>query len=1228
MTEALDAMTTPAPVPKNEIERLAALRRYNILDTPPEAAFDRITALAARLFEVPIALVSLLDESRAWFKSCYGFNQQEVQRDASICNFVVLSDQVLVVSDTRQDVRFARNELIMQSTLEVRFYAGAPLLTPDGFNLGTLCLIDTKPRNGLTNEHLATLADLAAMVVDELELRLAARKITQIDAALQAVSQGVSGASGEAYFSALVQQLAKTLRMDYAYIGLLKGDNSEVISTIAACAQGQIINNFEYLLSDTACQEVIQQRKLCCYPSGVQALFANTPLLSSLNVESYVAMPFFDSKGTLIGLLGVMSQKPLENVQLVKSLLTISAQRIATELERQQAEKNIRQQQEQLQLFVQHVPAGVAMLDREMRYLYVSDRWLTSYGISNQDVIGKSHYDIFPEISTRWKQIHQRCLAGAVEKSEEDAFPRADGSVDWIQWEIHPWRTNTNEIGGIIIFSEIITERKLAESALRDSEQKFRNMADNAPFMVWVTDPTGYCTYLSQSWYDFTGQSEATGLGLGWLDATHAEDKEYAKDVFLSANVRQEAFWLEYRLRRKDGEYCFCIDAASPWFGVDGQFKGYVGSVIDITERKRAEAAAEEHRRLLKAVTDNASVSLFIMDEHQHCVFMNPAAEAMTGFTLAEVQGRALHDLIHHTRPDGSYYPLAECPIDRAFPQNNQEQGEEVFVRKDGSFYYVSYTASPIRDPIEIRGTIIEVQDITQEKQAEERFRLMANSIPQLAWMANPDGWIFWYNQQWYDYTGTTPQQMQERGWQSLHDQSELPKILVRWQHSINTGEPFDMEFPLRGADGVFRWFLTRMNPMKDAQGKVVLWFGTNTDVSEQRKLIFERATALETERAAREEAEKANRVRDEFLAILSHELRSPLNPILGWTRLLKSGRLNPQKATQALDIIERNAQLQVDLIADLLDISSILRGKLSLNVSVVNLSDIIAAAIETVHLAAQVKSIEIRPTIDSILGQVMGDAVRLQQVVWNLLSNAVKFTPNGGKVEVRLTCVGTDAQITVSDTGKGIEPDFLPYIFEYFRQEDASITRKFGGLGLGLAIARQIVELHGGTIAVDSPGVGQGATFTVRIPLAPQSSTTPPVTLSSESTFDLSEMFILVVDDEADSRELISFILEQEKAIVTVASSAIEALQVIERSMPNLVISDIGMPELDGYMLMRQIRTMPQGNQIPAIALTAYAGEIDRKQAEAAGFQLHLSKPIEPAQLLEAISKLISANQ
>lgn len=248
-------------------------------------------------------------------------------------------------------------------------------------------------------------------------------------------------------------------------------------------------------------------------------------------------------------------------------------------------------------------------------------------------------------------------------------------------------------------------------------------MADNAPVMIWITEPTGYCTYLSQGWYDFTGQTETTGLGLGWTDVVHQEDRTTAKQVFLEATKHHQAFRLEYRLRRSDGEYRYCIDAASPRFGADGQFLGYIGSVIDITDRKQAEAEAQSQRRLLEAVTNNASVALFIMDDRQQCVFMNPAAEAMTGFTLADVGGQALHDIIHHTRPDGSHYPLEECPIDRAFPQNNQERGEEVFVRPDGSFYHVSYTASPIRDAGEICGTIIEVRDITQEKQAEDRFR-------------------------------------------------------------------------------------------------------------------------------------------------------------------------------------------------------------------------------------------------------------------------------------------------------------------------------------------------------------------------------------------------------------------------------------------------------------------------------------------------------------------------
>jgi PAS domain S-box-containing protein len=400
--------------------------------------------------------------------------------------------------------------------------------------------------------------------------------------------------------------------------------------------------------------------------------------------------------------------------------------------------------------------------------------------------------------------------------------------------------------------------------------------------------------------------------------------------------------------------------------------------------------------------------------------------------------------------------------------------------------------------------------------------------------------------------------------------------------------------------------------------------------LAQQCAQALERARLYEAEQIAREVAESANRIKDEFLAVLSHELRSPLNPILGWTKLLRSKTFDAAATDRALETIERNAKLQTQLIEDLLDISRILRGKLHLNVSPIELTLIIEAALETVRLAAEAKSIQVKTRFDSNVGHVMGDSGRLQQIVWNLLSNAVKFTPASGRVEIRLERVGAQAQIRVSDTGKGIEPEFLPYVFDTFRQADYTTTRTFGGLGLGLAIVRHLVELHGGTVHAASAGEDEGSTFVVRLPLAPIQ---PKLTDSSErsSSFcNLSGVRILAVDDDADMRELLEFVLEQADAIVTVVASAREALDVLEQTQPDLLVSDIGMPEMDGYMLVRQVRTLTreQGGQIPAIALTAYAGEYDQQLALSAGFQKHLSKPIEPDHLLETIAALLRTSR
>ncbi|MGL5939831.1 MAG: hybrid sensor histidine kinase/response regulator [Waterburya sp.] len=398
-------------------------------------------------------------------------------------------------------------------------------------------------------------------------------------------------------------------------------------------------------------------------------------------------------------------------------------------------------------------------------------------------------------------------------------------------------------------------------------------------------------------------------------------------------------------------------------------------------------------------------------------------------------------------------------------------------------------------------------------------------------------------------------------------------------------------------------------------------------DLTERKQAEVEREQILQREQTAREAAERANRIKDEFLAVVSHELRSPLNPILGWSKLLQQGKLNATQTQTAFATIERNIQLQAQLIDDLLDISRVMRGKLSLNQTPVDLNKVISSALETVRLAAEAKSLQIQTLLSSDVGTVMGDARRLQQIVWNLLSNAVKFTNQGGQITVALTQIGTHAQIQVMDTGKGINPDFLPYVFEYFRQEDSSTTRKFGGLGLGLAIARQIVEMHGGQISVDSSGEGQGATFTVELPLAPTLSQLPSTESSDASIKDLNGIRILVVDDEPDSRDFITLVLELSGANVISIASGIEALTVIKQSIPDLIISDIGMPEMNGYMLLQQVRSLEQAKSVPLIALTAYAGEFDRQQALQAGFQKHLSKPIEPNKLIQEISDLIGGS-
>lgn len=436
------------------------------------------------------------------------------------------------------------------------------------------------------------------------------------------------------------------------------------------------------------------------------------------------------------------------------------------------------------------------------------------------------------------------------------------------------------------------------------------------------------------------------------------------------------------------------------------------------------------------------------------------------------------------------------------------------------------------------------------------------------------------------------------------------------------------------------RWFSKTIDPVLDEQGNFIGAVYLLADITDRKQIEQERAQLLEREQQARLEAEAANRLKDEFLATLSHELRSPLNAMLGWTRLLNTRKFDEVTTIKAMQTIERNAKAQAQLVEDLLDVSRIIQGKLRLYVRPMNLVDAIEAAIETVRPAANAKEIQIQTVLDPALGFIAGDPDRLQQVIWNLLSNAVKFTPKGGQVQVILQQVNSHLEITIADNGQGISPEFIPFVFDRFRQADSSITRTYSGLGLGLAIVRHLVELHGGIVSVTSLGKGQGASFTVKLPLIPilpKTSTGDQIhttndgqEIASENLPTLEGIRILIVDDEADARNFVTTVLETCGASITAVNSAREAIEAISKFSFDVLVSDIGMPEEDGYQLIHKIRALKpeQGGEIPAVALTAYARAEDRSQTISAGYQIHLSKPVEPAAIAGVVANLAKSTK
>jgi len=869
-------------------------------------------------------------------------------------------------------------------------------------------------------------------------------------------------------------------------------------------------------------------------------------------------------------------------------------------------------------------------------------------GYTTEEVLGQPIAMLYPSDQQEFLQNQVIAPLKANGKHEvEVSIRRKSGELLDLLLSLSLLRNEQQTPIGMISFSMDISDRKRSEQALRESEERFRtsveNMLDCFAIYSALRNEQGEIVDFRTEYVNDAAclnnqmtREQQIGRGLCELLPGHCDSglfDEYCQVVETGQPLVKDSLVYEDDYGQQRLTRAFDIRIAK--FG-----DGYIATWRDITERKQTEEALRQNEQLLRLALTGAQAGSWDWEIATGRIVWSPENYVLYGVTPTN-GSQNYEDWSNALHPDDRESTKAEVlrVIEERLPEFRVEF--RVVHPQRGVRWLVGLGQLSLNEqgePIRLSGINL---DITERKQAEQEAHegkqildALMDYVPEGITIADaPNVTIRRVSRYGQQLTGRSPDVIEgipveehtER-WRIFYadgitpaSNEELPLTRAVQQGEVVTDE----EWVLQRPDGTKITILCNAGPIYvngEITGGVITW----RDISERIQIERARERILQQEQAARAEAERANRIKDEFLTVLSHELRSPLNPILGWTKLMQSRKFDTAKTKEALATIERNAKLQTQLIDDLLDVAKILRGKLSMNEAPVDLAFVIEQAIETVRTAAVAKNITLHAVLPRI-GRVSGDSARLQQIVWNLLSNAIKFTPAQGRVEIRLEQESNQAKIIVSDTGRGINPDFLPHIFESFRQEDASTTRNYGGLGLGLAIVRYLVEAHGGTINADSPGEGQGATFTVQFPLLDAESEQPPSEIISTDELDLTGIRILAIDDEPDARELLTILLTQYGAEVLTVTTATEVLTHLESFQPNVLISDIGMPGVDGYMLMQQIRALPpeKGGQVLAIALTAYAREEDHQQAIKNGYQRHLTKPLDLDQLVQVVLEL-----
>ncbi|NHC34734.1 PAS domain S-box protein [Scytonema millei] len=961
--------------------------------------------------------------------------------------------------------------------------------------------------------------------------------------------------------------------------------------------------------------------------------------------------------------------------------------------ERQRLEQDLREANQRIVTAWESMTDAYLALDREWRITYVNQaasqlvKQLTN--LEPEAFLGKTQWEIFPwTIGQVVEQQYRRAMTERVAVHFEVLY---EPTGNWFEAHAYP------SVEGLGVYFREISDRKQAEIDLRDSEHRYR--------MLFETIDEGFC--VCEMLFDENGKP----IDYRFLEINPAFEKMTGLQQAVGKTARQlvpnlEASWFEmYGKVALTGEtvrFENCSEAMNRWFDVnafrigEAQDRRFAILFTNISDRKHAEAALQSSEERLRLALEASKQGMWFWDLESDTLAWTTQCKALFGLAAdAKVTYSVFLNALHPSDRQRTHEAVTQAIDNRVdYDVEYRTQWADGTVRWIAAKGRCTYNAAG--QAIYMMGVAL---DIDERKQAElslqerhARLNLLYETTNGLLSAEQPLNFIsslfdklslqldlqYYFNFmveerhnrqmlrlqsyagistaaaaaiEWLEFgqgiCGLVAQECQQIVVNNVQ-QSTLPNAYIVRSLSITAyvSQPLIVRGRLLGTLSFASSTRTSFTSEEIALMKAA---------TDQIAVAIERAHLIDSLQQQAQQLIQTNRLKDEFLAVLSHELRSPLNPILGWVKLLQTRKFDEIKTAEALATIERNAQLQVQLIEDLLDISRFMRGKIAFTAAPVSLAYVISSALETVRLAAEAKNIQLQVMLASPTLQVFGDVTRLQQVVWNLLSNGIKFTPHGGRVEISLKEVGSReqgaegrelrekkhvplsfptpdspkfAQIQVTDTGKGISPEFLPYVFEYFRQEDGSTTRKFGGLGLGLAIAKQIVEMHGGTISADSQGEGRGTTCTVQIPLMQNPRILSDAIAEPASqiinSISLANVRVLLVDDDADTCKFLSTVLEENDAIVTTATSAAEALQILERSRPDLLLSDIGMPETDGYELIRTIRSSSSVPAIPAIALTAYAQDVDRERAIAAGFQRHFAKPLDVEAVISSIAELV----